>query len=179
MRLIGLCGKAGSGKDTVGEILHHNYGYTRMAFADKVKQVASVLWGINITEFYDIAYKNEVAPLWGMTRRAMLQAAGEMVKTHINTDFWVESVCNNLESDSRVVVTDVRFDREAERLIELGGVIIEVARNGAGLSGAEAAHVSEKGISVSLIHHRLQNHGTLHHLEQGVVELMRKIEDAQ
>jgi cytidylate kinase len=36
--IIGLTGYAQSGKDTVAKILVENYGYTRVAFADKIRE---------------------------------------------------------------------------------------------------------------------------------------------
>ena len=36
--IIGLTGYAQSGKDTLANILVENYGYTRVAFADKIRE---------------------------------------------------------------------------------------------------------------------------------------------
>ena len=36
--IIGLTGYAQSGKDTVAKILVENYGFTRIAFADKIRE---------------------------------------------------------------------------------------------------------------------------------------------
>jgi len=36
--IIGLSGYAQSGKDTVAEVLVDNYGFTRVAFADKIRE---------------------------------------------------------------------------------------------------------------------------------------------
>ena len=41
---IGLVGYSQSGKDTVADILVKNYGYTRVAFADKIREF---LYGLN------------------------------------------------------------------------------------------------------------------------------------
>ena len=41
--IIGLSGYAQSGKDTVAEILVEEYGYTRVAFADIIKQAVYLL----------------------------------------------------------------------------------------------------------------------------------------
>ena len=37
--IIGLTGYARSGKDTVAKILVDNYGYKRIAFADKIREL--------------------------------------------------------------------------------------------------------------------------------------------
>jgi hypothetical protein len=40
-QIVGISGKAGAGKDAVGEILRDNFGYTRVAFGDAVKREVS------------------------------------------------------------------------------------------------------------------------------------------
>ena len=46
MKLIGLTGKARSGKDTVANYLFNQHGYTRIAFADPVKLAAQQVFGL-------------------------------------------------------------------------------------------------------------------------------------
>jgi hypothetical protein len=67
-------------------------------------------------------------------------------------NFWVHRVLKDIRVNARdYVITDVRFDNEALAIIERGGVIVKIIRPDAGLDGAEGAHVSEKGVSESLI----------------------------
>ena len=41
--IIGLSGKAGSGKDTIADYLVTNYGYTKFALADAVREAVFIL----------------------------------------------------------------------------------------------------------------------------------------
>ena len=45
MSLIGLCGFAGAGKDTVAKYLYERRGYIKIAFADPLKDVVSAIFG--------------------------------------------------------------------------------------------------------------------------------------
>ena len=45
MNVIGLAGKAGSGKSTVARHLVKQYGYVEIALADAVKRIAKQLYG--------------------------------------------------------------------------------------------------------------------------------------
>ena len=64
-----------------------------------------------------------------------------------------------------IIVPDVRFDNEAEALRSLGGIIIEVRRGQAGLSGSAGAHVSESGLSLPA-DYVIENEGTLEELHE-------------
>ena len=46
MNFVGLNGAKGSGKDTVGQYLVERYDYTRVSFADLLKQSAAALFGV-------------------------------------------------------------------------------------------------------------------------------------
>ena len=47
MVLIGIIGKKGSGKDTVSDYLVENHLFHKLAFADPIKQVASIMFDFN------------------------------------------------------------------------------------------------------------------------------------
>lgn len=57
--LIGLSGKAGSGKDTMADYLSVNHGFKRIAFADKLKEVCAELFNLPLGHFYHRDLKNE------------------------------------------------------------------------------------------------------------------------
>ena len=46
--LIGICGKMGSGKDTVAQIINHKskYKWETKRYADKLKMCASIIMGL-------------------------------------------------------------------------------------------------------------------------------------
>jgi adenylate kinase family enzyme len=43
-KVIGICGFIGCGKGTVGDILVEQYGFTKISFADRLKDTASTLF---------------------------------------------------------------------------------------------------------------------------------------
>jgi dephospho-CoA kinase len=70
---LAFIGKAGSGKDTAAELLIETLGYRRLAFADKLKDVAESIWGPT-----------------ARTDRDKLQKLGEYVR-NIDEDAWVNA----------------------------------------------------------------------------------------
>ncbi len=182
LKLIGVHGKARSGKDTIARVLVEEHGFVRMAFADPLKAAASILfnWPPEIAFSDEIkAYKS---PLWNnLTGREIFQKLGtEAMRGTFGDDFWIKRwACDygRLRKKHSIVVSDVRTNIEADMIRGLGGLILHVERRGAGLTGLEAFHSSERGIIFNKgtdLH--LHNNGTLEELEDEVHRIVAFIE---
>ena len=166
MKLIGITGKARSGKDTVAQMLYAQHAFTRIAFADPLKLAAQQMFGLTTEQTWHDSHKEEVIPYWGMSPRQMFQLLGnEAVKPVFGDDVWIKrwsmSYAVFRDTDD-IVVPDVRFDHEAAHIRSLGGVIVEIQR-GIGLVGSTGDHVSERGLS-TLPEYTIDNNGTLEEL---------------
>jgi hypothetical protein len=162
MFLVGLCGKAGVGKDTAGAVLVDHLGFERFSFADPIKAALSAMFYWPLEKWEDREWKERNLPGRQYSPRLLAQTLGtEWGRDQISSNFWidvVESRLNELHrfSPSRVVITDVRFENEAHWIQQRGGLVIEIVRTDA---PAIASHVSEAGIRSSLIDFTLVNHG--------------------
>lgn len=153
-KLIGLTGKARSGKDTVGNYLVQYRRFQRMAFADPLKLAMAVTFGLGVLEFHDDKLKDEVDVRWGITRRQMLQRGADAIRAEFGQSHYINLLLHSYQPVAgidNVVITDVRSDAEAEAIRDLGGVIILIHRDGVGLTGSAAAHHTENGVSDKLI----------------------------
>lgn len=176
MRSIGLMGYARSGKDTAGKHLVDALGYTRVGFADGVREsllaldpivYADVQWRVsetrNVTDPRNAVAStfrlSDVVEHVGWERakdevpevRALLQRMGtEAVRDVIGDDTWVRLASRKIGSlwgqHIPVVVTDVRFPNEAAKLRELGFTLVWVSRPGCRPANA---HASEVGLSAA------------------------------
>lgn len=163
-KLIGITGKARSGKDTLGAALVAR-GYKRVSFADALKRSVAIIAGEPEELYFDDASKEEVSPTLGVTRRSALQKVGNSMREVLNKDVWIRRAL--LEAgDSDVVITDVRYDNEAQAVRLAGGIVVGLSREGAGLRGEAAHHVSEKPISIDLIDEFVINDGTIEDLKK-------------
>lgn len=148
--LIGVAGKAGSGKDTVAEHLFFQHGFCKIAFADALRKACGAMFGFSAVQMSDREMKEAVDPYWGLSPRRALQLLGnDAVKPVFGNDVWVKRWLmdyNLIRDTDHVVVSDVRFDLEADLIREQGGVIIHLERPGAGLSGEAGQHSSEAGV---------------------------------
>lgn len=68
------------------------------------------------------------------------------------------------------VVTDVRMENEAERVIKLGGKIVKINRN-----VEQMSHTSEQPLHENLIDYHLDNNGSIEDLQDRVADLMNEI----
>lgn len=164
MKLVGITGKARSGKDTFAkELIRH--GYRRAAFADALKQVTALIANEEPSLYFDEVTKEEYSYALGMTRRKALQLLGtEGIRNTLGADVWVRRLLREWQADGMpaTVITDVRFDNEAEAVIRAGGHIVRIVRPGQeGLQGVSGQHASEAGVSDHLIDVEIVNDGSI------------------
>lgn len=121
--VIGMIGKAGSGKDTVGDYLKERHGFTSLALADTLKRGVQEMFVIPDEIMYDRVKREEpLADMPDWTVRKLLQFVGtELVRNHIDDHAWTKSLIKRYPKTGNIVVTDVRFPNEVEGIQELSG----------------------------------------------------------
>jgi len=169
--LIGIAGRARSGKDTVANFIIAAIGGYRYGFADPIRAMLVPL-GVDMSDPYWQARKEEPIPALGVSPRRMMQTLGtEWGRQLIHPDLWLLMAHQRLlQSGPGMVIPDVRFENEAAWIRKHGGRIIHVIRPDV---NAVEAHASEDGIEVQDTDVRLFNSGTLEELQLSVRELLR------
>lgn len=184
--LLGLTGKKEAGKDTVGAYLVDTYDFTRLSFADTLKESAAALFTID-KGWWDAAKTDQTMkvslmqgdmPLKSITVREFLQRYGtESHRDIFGFDFWVDALLpRGVESLKPVyngsrnyVITDCRFTNEAERIREYGGKIVEIRRPN--LSNTDL-HSSEVPLPRNLVDHIMLNDKEIFNLHRRADSLM-------
>lgn len=169
--LIGIAGRARSGKDTVANFIIAAIGGYRYSFADPIRAMLAPL-GVDMNDPYWQARKEDVIPALGVSPRRMMQTLGtEWGRQLINPDLWIIMAHQRLlQNGPGMVISDVRFENEAAWIRKHGGWIIHVIRPEA---KAVEAHASEDGIEMLDADAQLLNNGTLEELQLSVRELLR------
>ena len=177
IRLIGLIGKAGSGKDTFAKEL----GWESVAYADALKQFCIDYLGCTHDDIYTQEGKMRDNPEWGMTNREILQRVGtEAMRCGFHKDVWVKilkrRVQKLLDEGKKVVVTDCRFENECQMVEDLGGILIEITRDGeqGNLTASEKQHPSEQTIDRRFVTFTVENNGTV---EEMMLDFTKKFAD--
>jgi len=140
--IIGIAGLIGSGKGTVADILVEQHNFTKISFADKLKDgVASSFgwnrellegdtdesrkWRETVDEFWTNETGREITP------RLVLQEFGtDCMRNGFYDGIWVslvkQEILNN--SETNYVVPDVRFKNEIKVIKDIGGQVWNVRR---------------------------------------------------
>jgi hypothetical protein len=178
--VLGLSGWARSGKDTIADYLVDVEGYTKVSFAQPMKEAMYRLNPrITVNEVVNTALRVGIDVYgWdGLKERSpdirgLLQRFGtEIGREMFGENFWVDYALNSIEDGSKVVFSDVRFPNEADAIRQLGGKVYRVERY-----GVEAAndHISEHALDNYKFDGTINNNGSIQGLQQNVEqELLR------
>ena len=161
MRVIGVCGKGGSGKDTVANYLVEEYQFHRVAAADAMK--------VDLCKYLDMdlktleSYKNIKLDLndnagnyiGEFSIRRFLQLYGMDMRYRIADTYWLErsiqdkvKELGNTRITNYIVVSDVRFEIEFDWIKDNGGDVIYVDGR-TGLTENQSKHVSEQFVNTT------------------------------
>lgn len=185
---IALVGDAGAGKDTVAEVLTASYGYTRIAFADPVRQALRALNPLIPTPTGGLPWRltDLVSAVgWETAKRdypevrALLQRLGTDAIRTLDPDFWVGTALRMAwVGGGPPVFTDTRFPNEIAMVRANGGSVIRVNRPGH--TNPAAGHVSEEAWRTAEPDYTIVNDGTIDDLRAQVRRLMdmHVLEDA-
>lgn len=164
--IVGLTGKKRAGKDTFGGVLCDEFEYTRVAFADPLREAALGLdpiidWElpgsccgerahdecdttggpIRLSTIVERVGWEAAKDTYPEVRRTLERLGTDAIRA-LAPDFWVRIAAQRIEAaPGSVVITDVRFPNEADKVRELGGVVARVVRTGQ--AAEEGAHVSD------------------------------------
>lgn len=149
VKIIGLHGRAGSGKDFIASNCLSDY--FKVALANHFK--------IDIVRKHIFTYEEVFETKPSHVRHRLQQIGTEEGRDVYGENVWCDALeawmhqINLSNNISRFVVADLRFDNEAEWVKSLGGVVIKVQsdRGRSGMDETALKHSSEKGIDESLI----------------------------
>jgi hypothetical protein len=183
-QIIGIAGRKFNGKDTVGDYLVKNYGYKRLAFAEPIKDICKIVFGMSDMQL-NSKEKEELDLEWNITPRKLMQfigtelfrnQIGELIP-NIKNDIWLnvleKKIKDALKIDptSKFVITDVRFENELKLISKLGGIVIKVKRGNI----YNDDHLSESFIDKLNADFLLTNYNTLENLYKNVDKLLNNL----
>lgn len=154
MKLIAFTGPKGCGKSTFAKmVVNHSKVLPGpreiLSFAGPLK---AMLRAILPPEAYTPEGKEDVRyGMCGRTPRYLMQTLGtEWGRRMVGEDVWVEAVRHQIlgSGAQTILIDDLRFNNEAEMVMDLGGEVWSIHRDGISWGGG---HESESGIDPCLL----------------------------
>lgn len=167
--LIGLHGLARTGKDTAANYLAAQHMLITYAFAKPLKAALQQMFNLS-DEQLNGALKEIPLNGIGKSPRQLMQLLGTEWGRHlVHDDLWMLLAKQNMDSMVELqdgylpgfVISDVRFENEAEWVRAHGGTIVHLLRPEA---SAVNPHISEAGISIQDNDAVIHNNSDLAHL---------------
>ena len=178
--LVGMIGKKRAGKDTFAAELLDWFGYRRVAFADPLRNTLLDLdpWIAETNRLGGHARTRRLSWIveelgWELAKeeipevRRLMQAHGHAIRTHVDPTVWLSAAMAKaqvLRADGEpVVITDCRYQNEADAIKAAGGVLVRVVRPG---QADGDRHITEVDLDERETDYVVQNDGTLEDLRR-------------
>lgn len=155
IHVLGLLGKAGSGKSTAAQHLVKTVGAVRVSLAGPLKEIAKVVWEFSDDQVYgDAAIKEMIDPRWNMSPRVALQRLGNSARKFIDPEVWITACFRDIQRRAETnaarifIIDDCRYINEAAAIATttmFSGRVVRIdcpVRD----SGADPLHPSEAEI---------------------------------
>lgn len=145
--ILGLCGKAGSGKTTIRQALCRLYDVESLPMASTLKEFVLAVYPALTDKHVYGPLKDTILPVYGKSGRQLLQEIGTDLMRAYDPDIWLRPIVQRIEAwpNRSFIIDDVRFENEAAMIRKMGGHIIHVRRVSQGFVDP---HVSEAGVQV-------------------------------
>lgn len=168
--LIGLVGRAGSGKDTAADYLRIQHGYWPIAFAEPLRCMLRELLhhaGASDDYLHLPWLKQRPIPGLGLSYRQLMTTLGTEWGRGLDPDLWVRLLDAHVAPFARtpIVITDVRFPNEAAYVRARGGLLVRLHRMEAGTA---SLHESESHVDNLDCHFDIDNSGPLDALHRAL-----------
>jgi len=179
--VIALVGEAGSGKDSIADVLCEKFDFERHAFAEPLKKSCQEIFGFTDEQLHDRNKKEEVDEEWSRSPREMFQQVGTLLR-EIDEDVWLKIMQKKLkkaqEKNKDVVVTDCRYENEARFLrSEHDAILVRVVRPQNEAATSHNQHTSETQQLEIDCDFTVVNDGTLKDLKEKTTAFLLEIVD--
>lgn len=181
--IIGICGKAQSGKDTLAQLLetelkkiYLNDKIKIYHFADELKRIICDTFKIDLRELNQLKLSDERIKFGSskLTVRQILQNFGTDAMQKIDKLFWVKLTLDQIKKDRTdiAIISDLRFIHELKSIYNKDNYLIRLYYDN------QMYHISEtelNDIEYNVFNYHIDNHNHLANLQKEVNNIVKEI----
>ena len=165
-KIIGLVGRARTGKDTVASLFANTHRVVR--FAQPVKDAVKVLYGWNDDDV-ETGIKDHIDHKWGFSPRSAMMHMAQTTRIFAMNDFFVKRLFDNWDG-APIVIADVRYKHEVDAIHARGGITIKITREGV------TRHESEFTVDELETTYHVKNDGSIHKLKSEIKKIFEDVD---
>jgi hypothetical protein len=173
--IIGLLGRARSGKDTVARILlemTHGSPYAVVRLAAPIKEAARALFDFDDSQI-EGDRKEVVDPRWGIAPRRVFQALTDDMMKSMGEDHFTRLLYAKYDAGAfgpRIIIPDIRYAHDVDEIRRRGGAVLKVQRRDLPMRYACEDHLDVMDADVVLY-----NDGSLDDLRAAVARALKDV----
>lgn len=171
MKILGIAGPAGSGKDTLARMLLKHLPAAHIeSFATPGKEMLRVGLGLSDQQLHG-DLKDVVDSRYSKTPRDLMKSLmHDWGRERVSPQVWLDAMVATSTATNILITPDVRYENEAAWVREHGQLFHIVGRGDLGDS-----HISAKRLPRELRDYTFFNNGPLEHMEEWVANIVRKL----
>lgn len=168
--IIGAGHAAQVGKDTLADILVKDHGFTRLAFADALKQLVYETMP-SVSFLVDLYGWENGKTVYPAQVRQPLVDVGNAARRILGEDVWLNAVALQIESGRDYVISDTRYPNEVE-WVKQHGIAVKITRPGF----APLSNVADQALAdYADWDHTIDNDGSVDDFAAKVDKLLQNI----
>ncbi len=175
--IIAISGKAGSGKDTLGDIIKkliNDNSIEVVQFSGSIKKIAHILLGKGSCgdNVYSREFKDNLLSKYSFsmdshytrcsTGRDFYKKMADFYKLLLGSRIFIHILFRDYKTDDKWIITDVRYKNEVEAIKDMGGIVIRINRD----SVVPVNHESEYELDDYEFDYVVENNSTIDDLKK-------------
>jgi len=172
MKLIGISGKKGAGKDLAAKLIQEEFPeFQIIHFADPLKVVTSIITETTLSEQYTRSGKASIPSKLPYTIGRYQQIIGEALRV-VDPDIWIRITMKKCGIPT--IIADVRYLSEVNAIKLNGGTVIRINRDSfIEADGRDPLHPSEIELDNYPFECVIDNNGTIEELRSKLFERIK------
>ena len=135
--IIAICGLKRAGKDTLARYIALKYGYKHVKISSTLKSIIKTAFNVTDDDL-EASHKDQIHPKLGVSTRTVMDFIGthvfqyelQKILPDVKRCFWINQLIENEQSHFPIVISDLRFQHEIDKLRAFRCLVIRIEKDG-------------------------------------------------